>query len=216
MTFTRPRAVLFDLDGTLTDPAPGLIRCLTHAFAAVGLPIPGRTEMLAAIGPPWEDYLAASMGVPHDLVDEVIAAYRSEYAGGGMFEADLFEGVPQLLADLVDEGFELALATSKPLPSAELILDHFGLTGYFTALGGATMDGSRRHKHDVMDFALDLLGHRDAVMVGDRKYDVLGAAHHGIACIGVTWGHAEDGEFDDHPPAAYAAHPADVLALVTR
>lgn len=209
----RPRAVLFDLDGTLTDPAPGITRCLAHALRCVDVPVPSYDELLLAIGPPWESYLPG-LGVPVERVDETLGHYRDEYEAGGLFEATVYDGIPALLAALQDDGFEIALATSKPINSASRVIDHFGLSDYFTFLGGATLDGTRSHKHDVISHVLATLGHRDVVMIGDRKYDIEGARHHGLACIAVSWGHAPEGELASFSPAAVVDSPEHIESLL--
>jgi phosphoglycolate phosphatase len=210
---TRPRAVLFDLDGTLADPAPGITRCLAHALTSIGVEVPSYDQLVLAIGPPWEDYLP-TLGVPPELVDQALINYRAEYESGGLFEATVYDGIAELLGNLVSDGFELALATSKPIGSATRVVEHFGLSEHFTFLGGATLDGSRVHKHDVISHVLDTLGHRDAVMIGDRKYDIEGARHHGLACIGVEWGHAPADEFAAHRPAATVASAQEIRSLL--
>jgi phosphoglycolate phosphatase len=209
----RPRAVLFDLDGTLTDPAPGITRCLAHALTAIDVPVPSYDQLLLAIGPPWETYLT-TLGVPAERVGEALTHYRAEYEDGGLYEATVYGGIHSLLAELQDDGFEIALATSKPINTASRVIEHFGLAGYFTFLGGATLDGSRSHKHDVISHVLDTLGHADAVMVGDRKYDIEGARHHGLPCVAVTWGHADNGEIASHDPAATVESPGELGALL--
>ncbi len=209
----RPRAVLFDLDGTLTDPAPGITRCLAHALRAVEVPVPDYEDLLLAIGPPWNDYLP-TLGVPVDRVAETLAHYRELYEVDGLFEATVYDGVSTMLGELQADGFEIALATSKPIDTATRVIEYFGLTGYFTFLGGATLDGTRSHKHDVISHVLDTLGHADVVMVGDRKYDIEGARHHGLPCIAVGWGHADDGEIAVHNPAAVIHTPGDLGPLI--
>jgi phosphoglycolate phosphatase len=209
----RPRAILFDLDGTLTDPAPGITRCLTHAMVSLGLPVPPYGELLKAIGPPWEDYLP-TMGIPEDQVGAAMEFYRDQYAGGGLFEATLYEGVVPMLAALKDRGFEIALATSKPIDTAARVVEHFGLLPYFDFLGAATLDGTRSHKEAVIRHVLDHLGHEDVAMVGDRMYDIVGARHHGIPCVSVRWGHAPEGELEDHNPAAIVSAAHEVVDLM--
>jgi phosphoglycolate phosphatase len=210
---TRPRAVLFDLDGTLTDPAAGITRCLAYAMAAMGLEVPPYEALVAMIGPPWEHELH-QIGIPTERIPEAIAHYRDVYEAGGVFEATVYDGIHDLLDTLRSNGFEIALATSKPVNTATMVIDHFELAEYFTFLGAATLDGSRVHKHDVIAHVLDTLGHRDAVMVGDRRFDIEGARHHELACIAVGWGHAQDGEIAAANPAAVVSSTAELARLL--
>jgi phosphoglycolate phosphatase len=210
----RPRAVLFDLDGTLTDPAPGITRCLAHALQVMDLPVPSYEVLVSMIGPPWEHELTTLLGVPVERVAEAIAHYRAVYEMDGLYEASVFQGVPALLGDLRDQGFEVALATSKPIDTAARVIEHFDLAGYFTFLGGATLDGSRVHKQDVIAHVLENLGHSDAVMIGDRRFDVEGARYHGLPCIAVDWGHADADEITASNPAAIVSTTAELATLL--
>jgi phosphoglycolate phosphatase len=188
----RSRTIaLFDLDGTLTDPAAGITRSLAHALDAVGRPRPDHTTLLSLIGPPLVDAFG-EMGLDGDETERAIAAYRDRYSRVGMYENALVPGIDDLLHELTAAGFTLAVATSKPEPFAHSILGHFGLDGQFPVVAGATFDQSRRHKDEVVLHALEHLGLPDpstVVMIGDREHDVQGAAVHGVATIGVLWGY---------------------------
>jgi HAD superfamily hydrolase (TIGR01549 family) len=154
------------------------------------------------------------MGLGH-LADDAIAAYRADYTTRGWSMNSLFDGIPQLLTDLRDAGVRLAIATSKAEPTAQRILDHFGLTGHFDVIAGASVDGSRSSKADVLAHALAQLGPLPdrVVMVGDRAHDVEGAAEHGIDTVVVGWGYGADDFTDPHVAAAAAAHVSTVSAL---
>jgi phosphoglycolate phosphatase len=182
--------VLFDLDGTLSDPAAGITRSLAFALDAVGRPVADPDSLRWLIGPPLLDAFA-EMGLSRGDVDRAIAAYRERYTTVGMFENVLIPGIDALLSELVDAGQRLALATSKPEPFAIGILDHFGLRDRFEVVAGATLDNRRRHKDEVVLHALEHLGLPDpgsVLMVGDREHDVVGASEHGVDTIGVLWG----------------------------
>jgi phosphoglycolate phosphatase len=190
--------VLFDLDGTLTDPAVGITRSLAHAFAAVGRPVPGFAALRGLIGPPLVDAFG-SMGLHTDEIDGAIAAYRERYVETGMFENALVPGIEALLDELVSAGVRLAIATSKPEPFAVTILEHFAIADRFDAIAGATLDQRRRHKDEVVLHALELLGLPPApgtVMVGDREHDVHGAAEHDVRTVGVLWGYGPRAELE--------------------
>lgn len=211
------RLVLFDLDGTLVDSAPGIWASVRAAAAELGLPRPTPDQLRAMVGPPLQDGFAAVFGLRGAVVDAAVAAYRAHYTAGAIFEVTVYAGIPELLQRLADDGATLAVATSKPGPSAVRVLEHTGLLGAFATVHGATFDGSVRHKDQVVGAAL--AAHpdgRDPVLVGDRAQDVLGAAAHGLPCIGAGWGPAPDGELAGAGAAAIACTPADVPAALGR
>jgi phosphoglycolate phosphatase len=209
------RLVLFDLDGTLVDSSPGIHSSVRHAATELGLPAPTAAQLRGMVGPPLQDGFALVLGVPVADVPRAVAAYRAHYAGGALLEATVHRGVPELLTALRAAGAILAVATSKPELFAVRLLRHTGLLRAFASVHGATMDGAVRHKDQVV--AAALAAHpagRDPVLVGDRSHDVLGAAAHGLPCIGAGWGPAEDGELETAGAAAVADTPADVLTAL--
>jgi phosphoglycolate phosphatase len=209
------RLVLFDLDGTLVDSAPGIHASVRVAVAAVGLPEPSTPQLRAMVGPPLQDGFALVFGLSGPDVGRAIDAYRAHYAAGAMLEAAVYPGIRELLAGLRSDDAILAVATSKPEAFAVRILTHAGLSEAFASVHGATFDGTVRHKDQVVAAALARHPNgRDPVLVGDRAQDVLGAAAHGLPCIGAGWGPAEDGELEAAGAAAIAATPADVLAAL--
>jgi phosphoglycolate phosphatase len=209
------RLVLFDLDGTLVDSSPGIFSSVRHADRELGLAAPTPAQLRAMVGPPLQDGFALVLGVPVPDVGRAVAAYREHYAAGALLDLTVHDGIPELLAALGREGATLAVATSKPEPFAVRVLEHAGLLPAFASVHGATMDGSVRHKDQVVAAALAAHpGGRDPVLVGDRSHDVLGAAAHGLPCIGAGWGPAEDGELEAAGATAIAATPADVLRAV--
>jgi phosphoglycolate phosphatase len=211
------RLVLFDLDGTLVDSSPGITASVRYAADALGLPEPTPGQLLAMIGPPLQDGFAATFGLDDGDVDRAVTAYREHYAAGAMLDAPPYPGIPELLAQLRADGAVLAVATSKPEPFAVRILGHVGLLAFFASVHGATLDGAVRHKDQVVGAALAAHPEgRDPILVGDRAQDVVGAAAHGLPCIGAGWGPAEDGELAGAGAAAIAATPADVPALLRK
>jgi phosphoglycolate phosphatase len=211
------RLVLFDLDGTLVDSSPGIHAAVRYAAAALGRPEPTAPQLRGMVGPPLQDGFALVLGVPVADVSRAVAAYREHYAAGALLQATVHDGVPDLLAALRAAGATLAVATSKPEPFAVRLLEHTGLLPAFASVHGATMDGLVRHKDQVV--AAALAAHpdgRDPVLVGDRSHDVLGAAAHGLPCIGAGWGPAEDGELETAGAVAVAATPMDVLPVLER
>ncbi len=185
---------LFDLDGTLSDSAPGIVASLEHAFVGLELPVPG--NLLRSIGPPLPVMLE-QLGVPVELHDSFIDAYRSRYATIGLFENELYEGIADVVSALSANGVALAVATSKPEPYAVRILEYFGLSRLFDVIAGATLDGTRGAKADVIAHCLaqrSPVASDRIIMIGDRHHDIRGAAHHGIRAIGVTWGYGDQPE----------------------
>ena len=207
----RPQLVIFDLDGTLTDSADGIVSSFRHALGEIGVEVPAGDLAGRIVGPPMHHTLQA-MGLPDP--DAAIAAYRADYSTRGWAMNRLFDGIPQLLSDLRGEGVRLAVATSKAEPTARRILEHFGLDGLFEVIAGASVDGARATKADVMAHALAQLAPlpERVVMVGDRAHDVEGAAAHGIATIVVDWGYGRD-DFAQPSAAVPAAHVATVAEL---
>jgi phosphoglycolate phosphatase len=209
------RLVLFDLDGTLVDSTPGIWASVRHAAAELSLPAPTPAQLRGMIGPPLQDGFALVLGLPAARVPHAVAAYRRHYAAGALLDVTVYEGVPALLARLREAGATLTVATSKPEPFALRVLAATGLLAHFATVHGATLDGAVRHKDQVVAAALAAHpGTRDPVLVGDRAHDVLGAAAHGLPCIGAGWGPAPDGELAAAGAAVVAAHPADVPAAL--
>jgi phosphoglycolate phosphatase len=218
---SEPRThVLLDLDGTISDSEPGILRSLQWACEQEGFPIPTDAEVRSVIGPPFEIGLP-SIGIPDDALERVINTYRERYKRIGAFENTLYDGILDMLDELADHGLSLSIATAKPEQTAHPILDHFGISERFDVRAGATLTPERRTKAQVIDYALrELEIHADpdlgdhVIMVGDRDHDVLGAMHHGIACIGVTWGYGSITELLTSGAVALAETPADVAEMV--
>jgi phosphoglycolate phosphatase len=194
--------VLLDLDGTLMESAPGITASAAHAYRTLGLPVPDDATLRSFVGPPIIDSFPAH-GVPPERVGEAVAAYRAAFSAGGMFDNSVFDGVPAALRELRAAGCLLAVATSKPEVYARPICERFGLVELVDEVFGAPPD-EQGTKADVIATALAAFGRRSPVdpadgpvlMVGDREHDVHGAAEHGIACLGVTWGYAAPGELE--------------------
>jgi phosphoglycolate phosphatase len=202
--------VIFDLDGTLTDSALGIVSSFRHALDEIGAPVPDGDLAGRIVGPPMHLTLA-SMGLGH-RADEAIAAYRADYTTRGWSMNSVFDGIPALLDDLRAAGVRLAVATSKAEPTARRILEHFGLDGHFEVIAGATTDGTRSSKADVLAHALAQLGPLPdrVIMVGDRRHDVEGATAHGIDTVVVEWGYGA-GDFDG--PGVGYQHVSSVADL---
>lgn len=207
-TTATAELVIFDLDGTLTDSAAGIVASFRHALDQIGAPQPDGDLAARLVGPPMHHTLAA-MGLG-EQTEAAVAAYRADYTSRGWQMNTLFDGVAELLSDLRDAGVRLAVATSKVEPTARRILAHFGLDGYFDVVAGASVDGLRAAKSDVVAHALAQLAPlpERVLMVGDRRHDVDGAAAHGIDTVLVGWGYGRsdysdtDAEGDGRGPVA--------------
>ena len=197
--------MIFDLDGTLTDSAEGIVSSFRHALGAIGAAVPEGDLVSRIVGPPMHHTLRG-MGLG-EHADAAIAAYRADYITRGWAMNSLFDGIPELLADLRTAGVRLAVATSKAEPTAQRILAHFGLDGHFEVVAGASVDGSRATKADVVAHALAQLEPLPdrVLMVGDRSHDVEGAAEHGIDTVVVGWGYGH-ADFDQAGAVAALAH----------
>jgi phosphoglycolate phosphatase len=201
------RAVLFDLDGTLTDPKAGITRSIQHALRKRGRPVPDADSLEPWIGPPLEQSFRSHLGMTADDARRAVEDYREYFAETGLFENTVYPGIPELLARLGESGVRLAVATSKPTVFAERILRHFGLAEHFERVVGSFLDGRRVEKRELIAEALSTLDGVDrasAAHVGDRRHDVLGARANGIRAIAVGWGYGTREELDAAQPSALA------------
>jgi phosphoglycolate phosphatase len=211
------RLVLFDLDGTLVDSTPGIWASIRVAAAELGLPEPTPEQLRDMVGPPLEDGFAMILRVPRGDVPRAVSAYRAHYSAGALLDVTVHDGVPGLLTGLCEDGATLAVATSKPEPFAVRMLEFTGLLSAFAGVHGAAFDGTVRHKDQVVGLALAAHPEgRSPVLIGDRAHDVLGAAAHGLPCIGAGWGPAPAGELAAAGAVAVAATPAEVRDLVRK
>ena len=198
---TLPDIVLFDLDGTLTDAAPGIVNGMRIVFDRFGIEQPDAATMRTYLGPPlavtWREFY----NFTEEQITEALAIYREYYHDQGMFENEVFDGIPELLQQLNDANITLATATSKPDFSATRIIEHFGLRDHFTFIGAANLEGTRDSKALVIEHTLEQLNaaadSHSILMVGDRHHDVYGAKAHGIETIGVLWGYGDADELTE-------------------
>ena len=184
--------ILFDLDGTLTDSELGITSCVEYALNHFGIEVEDKKSLRPFIGPPLAECFRKYYGMTAEMAETAVAKYRERYTAVGMFENRVYDGIDVLLDKLKQQDKTLVVATSKPEKFAVRVLEHFGLDGYFDEIIGAELHtGGRNSKEDVIQFALDRLGVVDkssVVMVGDTKFDLLGATICGIRCIGVLYG----------------------------
>lgn len=207
-----PQLVIFDLDGTLTDSAVGIVASFRHALTHVGAAIPDGDLAAQIVGPPMDETFHAME--LDGRADEAFAAFRAEYGARGWAMNSLFDGIAPLLADLEAAGVRLAVATSKLEPTARRILAHFELDQHFEVIAGASPDGSRKSKTAVLGHALEQLRPlpERVVMVGDRSHDVDGAAAHGIDTVVVGWGYGRS-DFEEPITFTGVTHVATIDEL---
>src|SRR5690554_7311346 len=193
--------IIFDLDGTLSDPGEGIINSLHHALKSFG--IEGDPQILRTfIGPPLADSFQEHYNFDAEQTAEAIRVYREYFKDHGLFQNVIYPGIPELLHDLTQAGKTLAIATTKPTVYALQILEHFKIDGFFKKelVIGSYLDGRRTDKAELIATAMELLGGlpQDKVMIGDRKFDIIGAKANGIDVIGVTYGYGEEEEIRAH------------------
>lgn len=211
-------AILFDLDGTITDSAPAITTSLARTFALLGRPVPSDAELLAYVGPPMLAAFREYAGMTPDEAVEALAVYRADYQGESSLDTAVYPGVAGLLERIYAMGIPLALATSKPEHSAIEILTHFDLAKYFTVIVGASDSETRSAKADIVAEALLRLDAAGAaltspVMVGDRSYDAEGAAANGVPTIMVEWGYGSPAEAAEATATVYSVDQLGKLLL---
>lgn len=210
--------VIFDLDGTVWDSEPGIVACLEHTFRRLELAIPARDTLLGNVGPPLQ-FMLSELGVPEHRLDDAVRIYRERYLSDGVYEASLYDGVVELLDVLRGAGHRLGTATSKGEVPTGIMLDHFDIADRFEVVGAASMDTSAVTKTAVLGRTLEGFGGPDpddCWLIGDRVYDVEGAAAHHLRCLGAAWGYGGAAELRMAGAVAIAEHPADVPALIER
>ena len=209
--------ILFDLDGTLTDSAPGILNSVRYACRKLGLEMPSETTLRKFLGPPLIDSFRQLVGLSDAEADRAVSAFREYFPTKGLFENEVYPGIPALLADLKAAGKTVLIATSKPEEFAKRIMEHFNLAQYCDFICGATLDETRTDKAEVIAYALETAGITDksrVVMVGDREHDVLGAKKNGLPCVGAVYGYGSAEELTAAGADALAEVPEDILRYV--
>ena len=208
--------IFFDLDGTLTDSAPGIIHSVQYALKKYGIEAE-ENDLRSFIGPPLVHSFQDRFGFDHDKALEAVAYYREYFTAGGMFENSVYPGVEEMLQKLKEEGLMLAVATSKPELFSKQILEHFALTRYFDFIGGAAMDETRTTKVEVLSYALQELqvDPAKAVMIGDRENDMEAASLLGTESIGVLYGYGSKEELANAGAKVFADTPMDICRIIS-
>lgn len=208
--------ILFDLDGTLTDPAVGITNSVAYALERYGIKVEDRKSLYSFIGPPLNDSFVKYYAFTPEKAMEAIMVYREYFRDKGIFENEVYEGIPELLEKIKKSGRKIVLATSKPEEFAVRILEHFDLAKYFDVVAGASMDEKRNKKGDVIKYAMEKGGFStdDAVMIGDREHDIYGARENGIPSIGVLFGYGDREELEKAGADMIADRVADIYELL--
>lgn len=210
-------ALLFDLDGTLTDSAPGITRCLAHAFERLGVATPLETVLRGCIGPPLDHTFRRLLATQDDaLVQRAIDFYRERFRVHGMYENSVYAGIPDTLARLRASGTRLLVVTAKPEPFAREIVRHFALEKFFDAVYGPSEDGVLHDKAELIAHVLrtEGLAPERTAMIGDRAHDMLGARANGARAIGALWGYGSRDELAAAGAHALAAEPSALADLL--
>lgn len=209
--------VLFDLDGTVTDSGPGIINSIRYALEKHCLAVPSESVLRTFIGPPLKEQFMAVCDLTDAEGSRLVETYREYYSEKGIFENRVYDGIPEVLKKLNENGVRVLMATAKPEVYAKKIAEHFDFAQYFDFIGGACMDGRRTDKYEVIRYTLDTCGItqlESTVMIGDRSHDVTGAHKAGIPCIGVLYGYGTGEELNLAGADRIAEKPEDLLKLI--
>ncbi len=203
-----------DLDGTITNSAPGITACVQYALRKLGHTPPSTEELTCFIGPTLLYSFTTFCGLNEEDAHRAVDFYRERYSAGGMFECEVYDGIEETLKTLNARGIPCVLATCKPHIYADRIIAHFGLDKYFTLTMGPELDGTRNEKHEVIAYAMEQLGLQDPskiLMVGDRDNDCIGAAKNGVDCLGALWGFGTKEELLSNGASALIESPSEIL-----
>ena len=209
--------LLFDLDGTLTDPALGITNSVIYALHKFDIEVSDRSALYKFIGPPLKESFKIYYGFSNEKSDLAVQYYREYFKKYGMFENKVYDGIQDLLLQLKSKGKSLIVATSKPEAFANKILQHFNLYDYFDFVAGATMNNSRNKKADIIQYALEncnISEKSSAVMIGDREHDIIGAKENGLDSIGVLFGYGTYDELKEAGATFIADSPMEILNYV--
>ncbi len=211
--------ILFDLDGTLTDPAVGITTSVAYALEKFGIKVDDISTLNHFIGPPLLDSFMEDYGFTEDQAKNAIEYYRERFRVKGLYENIVYDGILGMLKELKKSGKELILATSKPEPFAKEIMQHFGLDKYFLFIAGSNFDGTRTAKSEVIEYALENAGVIDkpsCIMIGDRKHDIAGAKKTSLDSIGVLYGYGSREELESAGATYIAETVDDITKLIIK
>jgi phosphoglycolate phosphatase len=203
--------LLFDLDGTLTDPKQGIVACIRYALQRLDIEIAADIRLESYIGPPLRDTFRSLCGGDDD-VEAAVGYYRERFATVGLFENQVYDGIPLCLEQLRDSADSIHLATSKPTIYAERIMQHFGLERFFDRIYGSELDGRLGDKTELISHILkrEKQHAADTIMIGDRSFDMVGASNNKVRAIGVLWGYGSEAEIELAGADRICSHPAEL------
>ena len=209
MDTLKQNIILFDLDGTLTDSMEGVIRSVQYMQEKMGMRVWEFDELRFIVGPPLIESFTKELAMELPKAEKAVEVFRERYTTVGLFENKVFPGIMEMLEELKKKGKRMAVATSKKEDQAVRILEHFGIAPYLEVIGGDAREIGRDTKAKVIEYVLETMGAAkdDVIMVGDRKFDIIGAHALGLPCIAVEWGYGDREEFE--------AHDADIIAATT-
>jgi phosphoglycolate phosphatase len=211
--------LLFDLDGTLTDPYEGITRCISHALEMLDRPSPPRMDLRWCIGPPLKNSFTKLLDCDDDnLAEKALAIYRERFSSVGIFENEVYKGIPEALINLQEMGHTLYIATSKPTVYAEKIIEHFGLHHSFKGIYGSELDGTRSNKTSLISHILqsESIASSDALMIGDREHDMIGAKANEVFGLGVLWGYGTLDELEASGAHACISQPRNLVTVFNK
>ncbi|WP_306479861.1 HAD family hydrolase [Mediterraneibacter sp.] len=209
--------IFFDLDGTITDSALGIMNSIKYALEKNSLPMLSEEQLRSFIGPPLREQFCKVCGLTDAEGAKMVVDYREYYKDKGIFENRVYDGVMETLRNLKEKGYRLAVATSKPEIFARQIADYFGFSEYFELIGGACMDESRTDKYEVIEYVLDSCQIKErnrVVMIGDRSHDMIGAKRAGLHSIGVLYGYGSKEELEQSGAEVLAETPKEVISML--
>ena len=211
--------VLFDMDGTLVDSQEGIINSIVYALDFFNIKVDDTNSLKVFLGPPLRDMFNKMFGFEGERLERVVARYREHLSDRGLYEGELYPGIVETLATLREKGVKMAVATAKATVFAEEMLEHYNIAKYFDSIVGCELDGRRSEKSEIIACVLDELdGGRTAkpVMIGDRKFDILGAKAHGIPSVGCLWGYGDEAELAEAGATYLVKSPKEILDLVLK
>lgn len=209
------KAIMFDLDGTLTDSGEGITKSVQYALEKIGKPEPDLDKLRVFVGPPLLQQFMKYADVDEKTAEQAVAFYRERFAPVGIYENRLYPGIEELLSKLRQRGYRLAVASSKPEHFVKIVLEHFKIRDYFEVIVGSEMNGARTNKAEVVEEALRRFGlenHREQVLlVGDKEHDVFGARKAGLDCVAVSYGYGTMEELTAAEPLRIVADAEELL-----
>ena len=208
--------ILFDLDGTLTDPKDGITRSIKYALDKLGRAVPTTEELLWCIGPPLKESFKKILESDDDTAETALYFYREYFKERGIFENEVYPGIPQVLEKLKKKGLKLFVVTSKPYVYANEIITHFNLLSFFKDVYGSFLSGKLTNKVELIAYTLknEKISAEKALMVGDREHDIIGAKENGIKSIGVTYGYGTEEKLTKSNPDFIVNSPEEILPII--